>query len=115
MQVFYSKRLKLWRFTLYGYVVRIEYRSRLKTFDLVFLPDFNIRPGIAGYIRKIVCRNSDFTALCAIVVKVNDEYILRNERFEDCLKRHLSEMPTCDAIRKASNAESPAQGSAICD
>lgn len=115
MRVFYSKRLKRWRFNLYGCNVYIEYRSRLKTFDLVFLPDYNILGGKARFIIKIVCRNSDFIALCAVIVKVNDEYILRNERFEDCLKRHIAELSTFDAIRKAINADSPAQGSAICD
>lgn len=70
----YNRRLNVTKFVIFGYIVSIEYRPRLKTFDLVFYPNQFKRYGKAKFIGEVKLRNADFTELVALLIKTVDKY-----------------------------------------
>lgn len=65
-------RLRNDSFTFYRFdeCINIEYRRRLKVFDLIYYPDKSKRKvGNGRFIRVVKYRSPDFLTLCGIVVE----------------------------------------------
>mgnify|MGYP003427008479 FL=1 len=112
MKHLFNNRLKRHIFILHGVSISIEYRSRLKVWDLIFYPNIGKFYGAAQYYDKVICRNDDFTALVSCIIKTSEVYCKTTERFSDILKRCIAELTLCEALAAM---ETPAQGSIICD
>ena len=98
---------------VFGYEILIEYRVRLKTFDLVFYPNKGRMYGQSQFYDKFVCRHNDFTALMACIIKASEDFAETNsgQLFYN-LKIRCSELIANEAM---ANAECPAQGSSTID
>lgn len=103
----FSKLHQCHQFKPFGYMIVIEYRVKLKVWDLIFYPNAGTTYGARQYYDKLVCRHSDFTALVACIIKTVEDFADSKVPFTYILKHHTSELTTCDALRKAS--ETPAQ------
>lgn len=72
-RAYHSLRNDAFNFTRFGECIYIEYRPRLKVFDLIYYPDMSDhRIGQRRFIRVIKHRSPDFLRLCGIVVEVLD-------------------------------------------
>jgi hypothetical protein len=71
--------------------VFIEYRSRLKTFDLIYMPNLGKAFGAAQYVNQLKFRDSDFIKLCAIIVKANEYYARSEWPFSKCISIAVAE------------------------
>lgn len=109
MKARYSSRLKATTFDCFGYFVVIEYRSRLKTYDLIYYPNKGLIYGPGQYINKIQYRNDDYLYLCIMICKMQDMFIDTNTAFTMCVKGVVNEATLCDALKSA--IESPAHSS----
>ena len=74
MLYYYSPRTSRSKIKAFGYELFIEYRPRLKTFDLIFYPNMNRFPGNSKFIGKFNCRHKDFTALMACIIKASEDF-----------------------------------------
>lgn len=108
MKFRYSARLSTYYFDVLGYKLQIEYRKRLKVFDLLFYPNIGRAYGAAQFVGKYQVRHFDFTALIAVIIKTSEQYTISDKSFFECLKLHGSELTMCDAIRQTWTSESPA-------
>lgn len=79
-------------------------------FDLIFYPNVGRMYGQAQFYDKLVCRNADFTKLCAIIIKTIDDYAATNGSFSTILKIHTSELTLAEALANMST-EIPAHSS----
>jgi len=113
MKYYYSPRTSRSKIRVFGYELFIEYRPRLKTFDLIFYPKLGQTYGASQYYDKFNCRHQDFTALMACIIKACEDYTGSvNGSFYAFVRQRCAELILLEAIAKA---ETPAQGSAICD
>ena len=112
MKHYFSSIRKHHKFTVHGEEIYIEYRPRLKMFDMIYYPNKGRMYGQCQYYDKFVCRNADFTALVGVIIKASEAYAMSSEqiRFFDFLKKESSEMITADALRKA-YCDAPAHSS----
>ncbi len=103
MKHYYSSVRKHHKFIVHGEEIYIEYRPRLKMFDMIYYPNKGRMYGQGQYYDKFVCRNADFTALVGVIIKASEAYAISSEqiRFFDFLKKESSEMIMADALRKA--------------
>lgn len=104
----YLKNKKTTVLKSFGYMTMIEYRSRLKLFDLVFYPNLGARAGNSQYFEKIVVRADDFIDLVIIVIKANELYADNDFGYVTCIKLAAAEFETCKALR---NMVTPAHSS----
>lgn len=98
---------------VFGYEIVIEYRVRLKTFDLVFYPNKGRMYGQSQFYDKFVCRHNDFTALMACIIKASEDFAETNsgQLFYN-LKIRCSELITSEALAAM---ETPAHSSTVAD
>ena len=113
MLYYYSPKTCRSKIKIVGYELFIEYRPRLKTFDLIFYPRLGKTYGASQYYDKFNCRHKDFIAFMACIIKASeDDAESANGSFYAFVRQRCSELILNEAM---ANAECPAQGSAICD
>jgi len=71
MKHLYSKAKDAHGFNLNGEFIAIEFRPKLKMFDLVYYPDIGKMIGPGQYIRKFKARSNDFLFLVGVIVKLS--------------------------------------------
>lgn len=109
MRVYYSRNLDRFKITIFGVDVFIEFRKRLKKFDLIYYPNAGKRYGASQYYEKYVCRHDDFTALMVCIIKAVEDFSeSRSGEFFYCLKTRCSELIANEAIAAM---ETPAHSS----
>ena len=106
MKCRYSKVRNSTLINIFGFDVVIEYRVRLKTFDLIFYPNKGKTYGNSQFYDKFQCRHNDFTALMACIIKASEDYATMTE----CLPFYALVKVRCAellAIEAAAAAEIP--------
>lgn len=103
MKHYYSKVRKHHEFIIHGEEIYIEYRPRLKVFDMIYYPNKGRMYGLSQYYDKFVCRNADFTALIGVIIKASEAYATTTEhvRFSEFIKQQASELTAAEAMRNA--------------
>ena len=103
MKHYYSSVRKHHKFIIHGEEIYIEYRPRLKMFDMIYYPNKGRMYGKSQYYDKFVCRNADYTSLVGVIIKASEAYATTTEhvRFSDFFKQHASELTMADAMRNA--------------
>ena len=79
MKHYYSSVRKHHKFIIHGEEIYIEYRPRLKMFDMIYYPNKGRMYGQSQYYDKFVCRNADFTALIGVIIKASEAYAMTSE------------------------------------
>lgn len=100
MKISYNSTLKRTTICVVGFMIFIEYRPKLKCFDLVFYPNMGKRYGQSQFYEKYLVRSADFIDLVTVIIKSAEEYINSNQSFYDCLKHFGSELILIEALRK---------------
>lgn len=114
MKTRYSPRLKATIIEAFGWHVTIEFRSRLKCYDLVFYPLQGQAYGQRQYFDKYTVRSDDFISLMAIIIKATEMHATESLSFYECLKVHGSEYVLTQALGKmAAPAHSSADANSI--
>ena len=95
-------------FKVFGYSLLIEYRQRLKVFDLVFYPNVGTMYGQRQYYDKVIVRSDDFLELASLVIKISEAYAVAQHSFQACFKLAAAEYELCKTLR---NVSAPAHSS----
>lgn len=103
MKYIYSTTRKSHIIHVFGYQILIEYRVRLKKFDLIFYPNHGRMFGQVQFYDKYVCRHEDFTALMACIIKAMEKFSagITYKNFYEPLKEQCSELILCEALKGA--------------
>lgn len=97
---------------IFGFEIAIEYRTRLKTFDLIYYPNKGKTYGQTQFYDKYICRHNDFTSLMACIIKASEDFSEGTLDFFVLLKLRCSELILTEAM---ATAESPAHSSTNTD
>lgn len=108
MRYRFSNRRTASIITIFGKDILIEYRTRLKTFDLIYYPNKGRTYGQSQFYDKYICRHKDFTALMACIIKASEDFSEGTADFFVLLKLRCSDLILTEAL---ANAESPAHSS----